>query len=178
MSDLVSIAAINVAGIIGLGAMQGWLKWKSDRYAERLAAATRAEAKADAAAVAEETKKALEVASEAQRLTLALANKEVASVLQHNTAAQAEASAAQADQLSAIAKVGKDTHTLVNNAMAVQLELNAAALAELAAAVPSLAHQEAADLARKKLADHRAKQQIVDASEGDPVTPIDGGAKV
>ncbi len=75
------------------------------------------------------------------------------------------------DKLDGIAKVAKDTHTLVNSNMAVQLKLNAAVtrrLANLTKGTPEgEADQKAAELAEKLSNDHESKQRTIDAATAD-----------
>jgi hypothetical protein len=68
----------------------------------------------------------------------------------------------QTAQLSGMAKVGVDTHTLVNNAMSIQLTLYAKKARDLANLTGSRPDIEDANLAESKLRDHLAKQAIVD----------------
>ena len=68
----------------------------------------------------------------------------------------------QHKQLAAMARVGKDTHTLVNNAMGVQLELYAKKARDMANMTNNPIDIEEANLAESKLKDHLAKQAVVD----------------
>jgi hypothetical protein len=65
--------------------------------------------------------------------------------------------------LEDIAKVGHDTHTLVNNNMAVQLRLNKAVTERLAGLTKDPDDRAAADLAATVFAEHEAKQRQVDS---------------
>lgn len=71
-----------------------------------------------------------------------------------------------AKELGEIKRVGDDTHTLVNSNMAVQLRINkamAVRLAGLSRGTPDEANDLAAvELATKVLAEHEAKQRVVD----------------
>lgn len=67
------------------------------------------------------------------------------------------------NKLEAIAKVSEATHTLVNSNMGAQLKLTAVATRRLAALTNDQADLDAADLADKLLAEHEAKQAVVDS---------------
>jgi len=69
-------------------------------------------------------------------------------------------------KLDSLGKVATATHALVNNNMAVQLRLNAALARRLAELTRDLSDIRAADLADQLLAEHEAKQAVVDAAAG------------
>lgn len=69
------------------------------------------------------------------------------------------------NSLTAIADVGNKTHTLVNNAMAVQLKLNAVIARRLAGMTANAADLAAASAAEALYAEHMAKQEAVDAKQ-------------
>ena len=62
------------------------------------------------------------------------------------------------ERLNEIAKVGVETHTLVNGAMSAQLRLTATFARELATSRGLPADVKAAELAEKALEEHEAKQ--------------------
>ncbi len=76
-----------------------------------------------------------------------------------------ETTAEQSKALEGIAAVGEKTHMLVNSAMGAQLKLGAETARALADLQPTPEHIAAADLAERTLAEHRAKQSIVDQGE-------------
>jgi hypothetical protein len=77
----------------------------------------------------------------------------------------ATATSATKAQLDGIADVGHKTHTLVNNAMGVQLKLNAVISRRLAGMTGESADIEAAKAAESLYAEHMAKQAKVDAQK-------------
>ena len=111
-------------------------EWFDDRRAGRVAA----EAKEAAAVAAKEVKDV--------RDTLDV------------TTTKAEA------KMDNLGKVAKATHTLVNNQMAVQLRLSAVALRRVAGLTGDAADVKAAEMAEVAMAEHDAKQAVVDAQPG------------
>jgi hypothetical protein len=78
-----------------------------------------------------------------------------------------ESTEAITGKLDGIAKVGEATHILVNNNMAIQLRISAAALRRIARSPEaSPDDQTAAQLAEEALAEHLRKQKELDAKEG------------
>lgn len=75
-----------------------------------------------------------------------------------------ETTAEVKQQLGQIQRTGKETHTLVNSNMEVQLELTATALEELARETGKESHRDAAKKARMLLESHIGKQAKVDAA--------------
>lgn len=74
-----------------------------------------------------------------------------------------ETSTAATDlKLDGLAKVAKDTHTLVNSNMGVQLKLNAAVTMRLALLTKLPDDMQAAKLAEMMYKEHVAKQAVVD----------------
>src|SRR5678815_2998734 len=71
-------------------------------------------------------------------------------------------------KMDEIARVGVDTHTLVNSNMGVQLKLNAALSRRMANITKSNEDIQAAELAEIALAEHIKKQAIVDSGEKKP----------
>jgi len=84
-----------------------------------------------------------------------VAAKQVATTLETTVAKQDE-------KLTSIAKTGRDTHTLVNSNMGVQLRLNAELSRWKANETKLQIDKDAADLAEKLLDEHLAKQATVD----------------
>lgn len=119
---------------------------------------------------------------------------EVKQTLQLTTATQAQQMVEQSVALTGIAKTGKDTHTLVNSNMGVQLELHAATAAAGFAMASELFRMDptedrrkvvmqcehAAALASKLAAEHQVKQEGVDAAAAAAaaaaVSPQEAGA--
>lgn len=115
-----------------------------------------------------------------------LVNSEIAKVAAVDTAARVEQVAVKAEenaalvaattqetgkQMAAIAKVGVDTHTLVNNAMGLQL-LSVMELSAFKASTTGLeADKEVARAARAKYEEHVKKQAIVDSGSKQPPPP-------
>jgi hypothetical protein len=75
-----------------------------------------------------------------------------------------ETTSATSHKLDGLAKVAKDTHTLVNSNMAAQLRLNAAVTRRLAGVTGRPEDAKAADLAEALYGEHEAKQAKVDRS--------------
>lgn len=86
--------------------------------------------------------------------------------------ALAETTAETAETLADIARVGHDTHTLVNSNMAVQLRLNKVMAVRLAGLSKGTADEAddaaAAKLATAALEEHEAKQRVVDSETKTP----------
>jgi len=81
--------------------------------------------------------------------------------------------ASNAGKIDEAAKVAKDTHTLVNSNMGVQLQLNASVTKRLADVTKDPIDKEAALSAARLYADHLGKQAIVDSRQSadkDPQT--------
>lgn len=73
---------------------------------------------------------------------------------------------AQVDKkLDLAAKVAKDTHTLVNSNMGVQLQLSAVSLRELADLKKTPKAEAQAKLAEMAFVEHQQKQAVVDAGK-------------
>lgn len=72
----------------------------------------------------------------------------------------------QAETLEGMAKVGEATHVLVNNNMAIQLKLNAVLARRLAETTKAASDLAAAVTAERLLAEHEAKQTVVDSHAG------------
>jgi hypothetical protein len=104
------------------------------------------------------------------------AGQKKAAEVQEKAAAKVEEVAAVLEQstivsdakLDSLALVSSATHTLVNNNMAIQLKLNAAVTRRLANITKNSSDVEAAELAEKLVAEHEAKQAIVDAATPPP----------
>lgn len=132
------------------------LAWMNHRAAKSSAAAELAAKAADRAATAADR-----AAKDA-----AIKVEEVKAVLEETTADTAEKLSGIASVGIAAAKVGNDTHALVNSQMAAQLRLNeamAVRLAGLSKGTPDEAEDAAAaKLATAMLEDHEAKQRVVD----------------
>ena len=77
-------------------------------------------------------------------------------------------SAASTKQMTEIAKVGIDTHTLVNSNMGVQLKLAAGFARRLADITKSSDDEKAASLAELAYDEHVKKQAVVDAGTKHP----------
>jgi hypothetical protein len=75
----------------------------------------------------------------------------------------ARAEATTQTKLAEIARVGVDTHTLVNSNMGVQLKLNAALSRRIADYTRNADDIAAADLAQLLYDEHLKKQAVVDA---------------
>jgi hypothetical protein len=75
---------------------------------------------------------------------------------------------ATGEKLDGLAKVAKDTHTLVNNNMGVQLRLNAELSRWKADQTKHPEDAAAADAAERLYAEHVAKQAVVDGEETKP----------
>lgn len=69
------------------------------------------------------------------------------------------------NQISQMALVARDTHTLVNSNMGTQLKISAVALAQLAAYTKNPEDAKAAKIAQQALEAHEAKQKAVDEEE-------------
>lgn len=99
----------------------------------------------------------LNIASAERAKVAAVAVEEVKTTLLASTTA----ANVKMDNLAAVAK---DTHTLVNSNMGVQLRLTATALRRIADITKDPADVKASKLADTLLAEHIAKQAIVDAN--------------
>lgn len=109
------------------------------------------------------TQEAVGVAKEA-----AIKVEQVAVKAEENAAIVAATSQESSKQMAEIARVGVDTHTLVNNNMGVQLKLGAD-LSEFKAATTGLAEDiAAAKLARGLYEEHVRKQALVDSGVRQP----------
>lgn len=119
--------------------------------AQQRTAAEQAAAKAAEAVKVEVTK--AKTAAEEVKIVQAQAAQAVAEV-----AAKLEASTSAVDgKLNGLAQVAKDTHTLVNSNMAVQLKLHAGTSRRLAEITHDPVDIQAADLAEKMVSEHDVK---------------------
>jgi len=112
-------------------------------------------------AVDEVKRQALDAAVEAKKVARTA---EVAAVKVDEVAQTLQAATANTDaKLDEMQKTSVATHILVNSNMGAQLKISAVALRELADALPNAKRMEAAELAEKMLAEHIAKQAVVDS---------------
>jgi len=86
-------------------------------------------------------------------------------------------SAKTEEKLMSLAKVTKDTHTLVNSNMGIQLTISATALRRLADITGNGADAAAAKIAEDSLHEHEAKQRVVDHGMGVTHGDNDGTAR-
>jgi rRNA maturation endonuclease Nob1 len=121
------------------------------------------EARAEARQAARE---AVQSAREAARDAKDAAESAAAKVTAVAVAAEAQGERTT-QQLSAIAKVGNDTHTLVNSNMGVQLKLNAALAKRISDMSGLTDDRKAAELAQMLYDEHVKKQAAVDARQGE-----------
>jgi hypothetical protein len=141
LSSVLTFAGTVFTGIMAY--LMARMKQQQDRAAEK---------------VEEVAVKVEEATATAQR------NQTTAATVARTVAAKADAaSAATSSKLDELTDIASVTHGLVNNAMAVQLELNAALARQLADAVDTPANRRVADLAEAKYREHMAKQAVVDA---------------
>lgn len=92
---------------------------------------------------------------------------EVRVATEKSSAIRDEGSAKLEQQLVGIAKVGQDTHTLVNSNMGAQLKISSVALRRLADLTKDAVDIKVANAAEALLEEHVAKQAQVDASGTD-----------
>jgi len=71
-------------------------------------------------------------------------------------------------KLETIAKTAESVHILVNSSMSAQLKISAVALRRVADLTRHPDDAAAAELAEKLLAEHEAKQKLVDSKAGQP----------
>jgi hypothetical protein len=69
------------------------------------------------------------------------------------------------EQLTELGVVSRDTHTLVNNNMAIQLRLNASLSRRLADMTGKQEDKDAAEQADRLYREHEAKQTVVDTAK-------------
>lgn len=106
------------------------------------------------------TKNAVDIASKDAKVisdVAAVKTEEVKEIL-------AQTTAVTEDKLTDLQQVSKDTHTLVNSNMGLQLRLHAMVTKRLAAITGNEADEAAAELAEHMLLEHEAKQAKVDAA--------------
>lgn len=165
MSDqLLGTLITSVIGLVTVG-VTGYLALLMAKLNHQAAAASRA-----TVAVAERLG---EVTANTVRATTAVAEK--LDAVTAGTARATEtvakrldaANAMTASHLNAIAAVGDKTHGLVNGAMTVQLQLNAAVTRRLAVMSRDEADVRQADLAEKALRDHEAQHAASLAARAD-----------
>lgn len=157
MSDsTIALVAVAVAGVANV-VLQVLAKIEAAKVA--------AQQKADAALA---LKAAADLAQQ-QKIDAVKAQESAAWAAQHVTevkAALVTATENQEAKLEGLAKVARATHTLVNSSMSAQLKISAIALRRVAELTKSPIDKRAADLAEHLLAEHEAKQVLVDAQPG------------